>query len=163
MQVGDKTYAFIAIERIGGIMAYDITNPAKSTFVNYINSRDFSEAIKGDVSPEGLCVAKINDGRSILLAACEVSGTLAANALKNNKKVTTVVIGKNVKSIGKKAFYGCKKLKKVTVKSSKLKKVGAKAFTGTNKKITIKVPAKKVKAYKKLLKNKGLKTLNAIK
>ncbi|MDD7114925.1 MAG: hypothetical protein PUH88_10805 [Lachnospiraceae bacterium] len=51
----------------------------------------------------------------------------------------------------------------VDVKTSGLKKIGSKAFTGTNKKIVIKFPAKKVKAYKKLLKNKGLKTLKAIK
>ena len=85
---------------------------------------------------------------------CKVTA-ISANALKNNKKLTTVVIGKNVKTIGKKAFYGCKNLKKILIKSKVLKKVGVKAFTGTNKKLVIKVPAKKLKAYKKLLKNKG--------
>lgn len=79
-EINGKAYAFVAIERVGGIMAYDITDPQNSTYVNYINSRDFSEAIQGDVSPEGLCVAQA-DGKDILLAACEVSGTLAAYAL----------------------------------------------------------------------------------
>ncbi|MDY5498118.1 MAG: metallophosphoesterase, partial [Anaerobutyricum sp.] len=73
---------------------------------------------------------------------CKVTA-ISANAFKNNKKVTTIVIGKNVKTIGKKAFYGCKNLKKITMKSKVLKKVGAKAFTRTNKKLVIKVPAKK--------------------
>ena len=59
-------------------------------------------------------------------------------------------------SIGAKAFYNCKALKTVTIKSTTLKKVGSKAFTNTAKKITIKAPAKKKAAYKKLLKNKGL-------
>lgn len=79
--IGNKTFAFIALERIGGIMVYDITDPANAKFANYINSREFDEAIKGDVSPEGLCFINSSDsktGKAILLAACEVSGTLAA-------------------------------------------------------------------------------------
>ncbi|MGN0716017.1 MAG: choice-of-anchor I domain-containing protein, partial [Anaerovoracaceae bacterium] len=78
--VGGKTYAFIALERIGGIMVYDITDPANAKFVNYINSREFDTAIQGDVSPEGLCFipeTESKTGKAILLAACEVSGTLA--------------------------------------------------------------------------------------
>ena len=81
--------------------------------------------------------------------------SVSKNALKNNKKLKTVVIGKNVTSIGKKAFFGCKNLKKITVKSKILKKVGAKAFKGINKKAVIKVPKKQLKKYKKLFKNKG--------
>ena len=79
-KVGRKTYAFIAMERIGGIMVYDITNPANTKFVNYINSREFDAPIQGDVSPEGLCFIPASDsqkGKTMLLAACEVSGTLA--------------------------------------------------------------------------------------
>ncbi len=81
--------------------------------------------------------------------------TIADNAFKNNKKIKTVVVGKNVRTIGKKAFYGCKNLKKITVQSSIIKKVGAKAFKGINKKAVIKVPSKKYKAYKKVFKGKG--------
>lgn len=79
--IGDKTFAFIALERIGGIMVYDITDPSNAKFANYINSREFDDKIKGDVSPEGLCfipAGKSKTGRTMLLAACEVSGTLAA-------------------------------------------------------------------------------------
>lgn len=78
--IGGKTYAFIAIERIGGVMVYDITDPANTKFVNYVNSREFDEAIKGDVSPEGLCFVPASEsktGNALLLTACEVSGTLA--------------------------------------------------------------------------------------
>ena len=53
--VNGRTYAFIALERVGGVMIYDVTDPAKATFVNYINSREFAADIQGDVSPEGLC------------------------------------------------------------------------------------------------------------
>lgn len=107
--------------------------------------------------------------------------TIGKNAFKNNKKLTTVTIGKNVTSIesnafykctklkkitipakvqkiGSKAFYGCKNLKNITIKSTKLtsKRVGSKAFKGIHKKATIKVPKSKLKNYKKLLKAKGV-------
>ena len=78
--------------------------------------------------------------------------SIAANALKGNKKVTKLTIGKNVTSIGKKAFYNCKKLKSVTIKTTKMKSVGKYAFKGIAKQATIKCPAKKLKKYKKILK-----------
>lgn len=83
---------------------------------------------------------------------------IASKAFKNNKYITRVTIGKNVKTIGAKAFYGCKKLKNITVKTKKLdvKKVGKSAFKGINSKATIKVPKSKYKAYKILLKKKGV-------
>ena len=84
---------------------------------------------------------------------------IAANAFKNNKKLKKVTIGENVKTIGKNAFYGCKKLKKVTIKTSQLTKktVGKNAFAKINAKAKVKVPKSKLKAYKKLLKSKGIK------
>ena len=78
--VGSRTYAFIALERIGGVMVYDVTDPENTYFINYINSREFDDAIQGDVSPEGLCFIPAiasKTGKAMLLAACEVSGTLA--------------------------------------------------------------------------------------
>lgn len=99
--VNGKTYAFIALERTGGIMAYDITNPAKAKFVNYINSRDFNTVTAGseeyedgkldkwvtggDVAPEGLAFIDAQNsptGNALLLTACEVSGTVAVYELK---------------------------------------------------------------------------------
>ena len=82
--VNGRTYAFIALERIGGVMIYDITVPAGAKFVNYINSREFAAGIQGDVSPEGLCfvsAAASRTGRPLLLATCGVSGTLAVYEL----------------------------------------------------------------------------------
>ena len=78
--VNGRTYAFIALERIGGIMAYDITDPAKVAFVNYINTRDFNDALTGDVAPEGLAVLAREES-VYLLAAFEVSGTVASYRL----------------------------------------------------------------------------------
>lgn len=104
---------------------------------------------------------------------------VGASAFKNNKKVTSVVIGSNVKTIGKNAFAGCAKLKKVTVKGNRLTQIGSKAFMnckklttitikskvlkkagagalkGISKKAIIKVPKAKRKAYTKLFAKKG--------
>ena len=86
--VGSDLYAFIALERIGGIMVYRI-DPAGETasFVNYINTRDFSENpgeaephLTSDVAPEGL---RFIPERGILLAAFEVSGTVSAYSVEN--------------------------------------------------------------------------------
>lgn len=84
--------------------------------------------------------------------------SVAANALKGNKNVTSVTIGTNVASIGKKAFYNCKNLKKLTIKTTKLtkKNVGKYAFKGISNKATVTVPKKKYKAHTALLLAKGV-------
>ena len=86
---------------------------------------------------------------------------IGANAFKGcNKKMSSVTIGVNVTTIGKKAFYGCKKLATVTIKNkSKLKKIGSKAFKGTSKKIKVKLPKslKKNKKLKNQIKKAGIK------
>ena len=87
------------------------------------------------------------------------------NAFKGNKKVTKIVVGSNIQSIGNYAFSGCKKLKTIIIRSKKLttKTVSKKAFKGIAKKVVVKVPKKKRTAYKKLLKKKGLSSKNRIK
>ncbi len=89
--------------------------------------------------------------------------SVALNALKNKKKVTSVTVGTNVKSIETSAFYGCKKLKNIDIKSSGLKKIGKKAFKGISAEATIHVPKGKLSSYKKLLKGKGLESTVTIK
>ena len=87
------------------------------------------------------------------------------NAFKGNKKVTKIVVGSNIQSIGNYAFSGCKKLKTIIIRSKKLttKTVSKKAFKGIAKKVVVKVPKKKRTAYKKLLEKKGLSSKNRIK
>lgn len=79
-QVGDKTYAFVGLERIGGVMTYDVTNPEKPVFANYINTRDFTKGLETDTGPEGLEFIPAQDsptGYPSLLVANEVGGTVA--------------------------------------------------------------------------------------
>ena len=94
--VDGRTYAFVALERTGGIMAYDVTDPAAVSCETYINTRDFASVVSGseeyedgeldkwvtggDVAPEGLAFIPAEEsptGEALLLAACEVSGTVA--------------------------------------------------------------------------------------
>ena len=62
--------------------------------------------------------------------------SIAANALKGNKKLTKVTIGKNVTSIGKGAFQNCTALTKITV-PDKVTSIGDLAFSGCKKMTTV--------------------------
>ena len=81
---------------------------------------------------------------------------ISAKACSGMSKLTTLTIGKNVKTIGKSAFSGCKKIKKITVSGSSLTKVGAKAFSGVPKTATVICPKKKISKYRTLLRDAGL-------
>ena len=83
---------------------------------------------------------------------------ISTNAFKNNRKLKKVVIGQNIVKIGKNAFYGCKKLTSITIKSSRLtlKNIGKNAFKNTSPKATVKVPKKQKALYNQILKKRGL-------
>lgn len=81
-QIGDRTYAFIGLERIGGVITYDITDPFSPVFVDYVNNRNFSGSPKagtaGDLGPEGLLFISAQDSPNqipLLVVTNEVSGT----------------------------------------------------------------------------------------
>jgi hypothetical protein len=86
-KIKDSTYAFIALERIGGIMIYNITNPMAPYFVQYLNSRDFSVtpsqanlANVGDLGPEGIVfipAAESPNGKNMIMLSNEVSATVS--------------------------------------------------------------------------------------
>ncbi|KQQ88066.1 hypothetical protein ASF77_15240 [Massilia sp. Leaf139] len=87
---GKKTFAFIGLERVGGVMVYDVTTAAAPSFVTYINTRAGAGTVVknangdngivngGDRGPEGLIVipaAKSPTGKPMLVVANEISGT----------------------------------------------------------------------------------------
>ncbi|MGL4344089.1 MAG: choice-of-anchor I family protein [Cellulosilyticaceae bacterium] len=77
--VNGRFYAFVGLERIGGIMVYDITNPYNAKYQSYVNTRDFSMPIGGDSAPEGIEFISQKaspTGKPLLLVANEVSGTV---------------------------------------------------------------------------------------
>ncbi len=80
--IGSKVYAFIGLERIGGIMIYDVTNPHDVRYCDYVNTRNFDlnaedEAI-GDSGPEGLIFipgSQSPNSKPLLVVTNEVSGS----------------------------------------------------------------------------------------
>lgn len=83
--------------------------------------------------------------------------SIGAKAFNGSKKLTKVTIGTNIKKISNNAFFKCKSLKMVTIKSVLLTKKTAnkKAFKGISRKMVMKVPKKMKKVYVKIF--KGLK------
>ena len=76
-------------------------------------------------------------------------------ACQKLQKLKSVVFGKYIKVIGRKAFYQCAKLKTLTFQGKKLRFIGEKAFKGINKKAVATVPDGWYRPYKKLLRNAG--------
>ena len=81
-EVDGRTYAFIGLERVGGIMVFDVTTARSPVFVDYVVTRDFGVAADsagaGDLGPEGLSFVPSQDsptGKALLVVASEVSGT----------------------------------------------------------------------------------------
>jgi choice-of-anchor I-like protein len=83
--INGQTFAFIGLERVGGIMVYNVTNPQNPEFVQYINNRDFSASqtdleagMAGDLGPEGLVFIPAGsspNSKPMLAVGNEVSGT----------------------------------------------------------------------------------------
>ncbi|MBL7912774.1 MAG: T9SS type A sorting domain-containing protein [Bacteroidia bacterium] len=77
--IGTNTFAFIAVERIGGIMVYDITNPAAPVYVTYVNNRSFVSN-GPDRGAEGIIFipqAQSPNGQHLVIAANEISSSLS--------------------------------------------------------------------------------------
>lgn len=76
--MNNVTYAFIGLERQGGIMVYDISNPTAPVFNQYIHNMDTTTEEMTDIAPEGLVFVPANEshtGKSMLIVSNEVSGT----------------------------------------------------------------------------------------
>ena len=89
-EVDGRFYAFIGLERVGGVMVYDVTDPANARFVDYVTNRDFSVDAQladgstnpavGDLGPEGMAFIPAADsptGQAMLAVSNEVSGTVS--------------------------------------------------------------------------------------
>jgi hypothetical protein len=79
-----RTYAFIGLERVGGIVVYDVTKPWAPSFIQYLNTRDFAgdpeAGTAGDLGPEGLVFIpawQSPSHKALLVVAYEISGTTA--------------------------------------------------------------------------------------
>ncbi|EDY80399.1 hypothetical protein VDG1235_8 [Verrucomicrobiia bacterium DG1235] len=97
-----RTYAFIGLERISGIMVYDITNPRRVSFVEYVHNRDFGGDAElgtaGDLGPEGIKFIpqhKSPTGTPLLVVANEVSGSTSIYEIKSLRPIGIGDLGGN--------------------------------------------------------------------
>jgi hypothetical protein len=81
-QIAGTWYAFVALERVGGIAVYDLSAPQSPSFVEWVPGRDYTQAVTsgfaGDLGPEGLVFVGTDDsptGAPLLIVANEISGT----------------------------------------------------------------------------------------
>ena len=85
-KVGDRHFAFVGLERIGGIIAYEVTDPNAPVFNGYLNPRSTTSET-GDRGPETMVFIPANespDGQAYLVVANEISGTLSIIRLQFN-------------------------------------------------------------------------------
>ena len=140
------------------------TQPDLGTVVSY-------DGLKYKVAKNGIqcymqCIGPVNKNIKTATIKNEIWSNgfkypvcqIKSDAFKNCKSLKKIVIGKNMKTIGKNAFYGCKKLESITIQSKKMSTVKKNAFKGIYKKVKVKVPKSKMTKYKKLLKTAGVKS-----
>lgn len=77
-----RTYAFLGLERIGGVVVYDLDIPTQPRFVTYINNRNFAGnaalGTAGDLGPEGILYIEADDSptdENLVVVSNEISGT----------------------------------------------------------------------------------------
>ena len=88
-----RNYLFVMLERIGGIMVYDLSQPASPKFVQYINTRNFASPFNattaGDLGPEAARVVEASassNGKPLLIVSNEVSGSLRVFEIQEESK-----------------------------------------------------------------------------
>ncbi len=89
------TLGFIGLERVGGVVTYDLSDPRSPRFLDYVNFRDFSKnpatdtATVGDLGPEGMHFIKAEDSpthRPLLVVGNEVSGSTTIYEISKTKQ-----------------------------------------------------------------------------
>ena len=85
-EIDGKFYAFVTLERVGGFMTYDITDPENPVFEKYINNRTLGDDEGGDLGPEGIIYISPTDspnGKGLIVLSNEVSSTVSVYSLDN--------------------------------------------------------------------------------
>jgi hypothetical protein len=98
--IGNRAFAFIGLERQGGVMVYDITDPTNPVYQSYLNNRNFNENVctvvdgsecdndtynpaAGDLTPESIDYFS-REGKHYIAVGNEVSGTTTVYNLSFN-------------------------------------------------------------------------------
>ena len=93
--IRDTVYAFVSLERQGGVLIMNVNDPANPRLVQYINNRSLTTG-SGDQGPEGLVfvsAANSPTGSPLLILANEVSSTVAVYQIGLRGVVTAIKNG----------------------------------------------------------------------
>jgi hypothetical protein len=86
-RVGGRQYAFVGLERMGGVMAYDISEPQAPRFAAYANTRNLAQ-VRIDRGAEGVTFVAEDDspnGQPLVLVGNEVSRTVSIFQVNKSK------------------------------------------------------------------------------
>ena len=111
------------------------------------------------IAPGSQAFKTIKIPASIKIGTRKIPVTMIrANAFQNMKKLTSVTIGANISVIGREAFMGCKRLRRIIIKTRSLtgKTVKTNAFTGIRPAATVYCPADQLTAYRRILLRRGM-------
>ena len=150
--VGTIKRTFTISEKVGkihtvGNYKYKITATGKAAFAGLAKTSITKVTVYGSV--------KIG-GKTFKVTS------ITGSALKGKNKITSLIIGSNIKAIGSSAFRDCSKLSNVKINSKVLNSIGSNAFKGIKSTAKIQVPSSKFSTYKTLLKGKGLSSKASI-
>lgn len=141
--IDGQVYAFVGLERIGGVMVYNITNPQSPYYVDYANNRSLT-GLTGDLGPE--YVVYINEDKSpngnrYILVSNEISGTITVfevvkdgNVFVDNLNATQGLTiypnpAKNVVNLSEERFVELYSLSGQILFSGKTKQISLNGFT----------------------------------
>ncbi|MCB1955480.1 MAG: choice-of-anchor I family protein [Rhodocyclaceae bacterium] len=85
--IDGRTYGFIGLERIGGFVVVDLSDPTRPEILDYLNNRNFAqEAVGPDSGPEVIDFVAANEspiGRPLVVVANEITGTVSIYAAQS--------------------------------------------------------------------------------
>lgn len=92
--IDGKPYAFVSMERVGGLMIFNVENPSSPVFVGYNNNRTLNGS-GPDLGAEGIIhisAADSPNGKEIIILANEVSSTLSVFEINSCSSLTNAVV-----------------------------------------------------------------------
>ncbi len=149
----------------GKVIGPDVVKPQKKgtelkkgNFLYKVNSANAQNPSVKLIGLENAEVTNVVIPETVSIGGVRYQVTaISVKALNGNEKVQSLVINKYVKSISAKAFFNCKKLKKVKIKSKSMTKINNKAFANIHEKAVFYTYESQKSKFKAMLKNAGVK------
>ena len=91
-EINGRTYAFVGLERVGGFMVYDVTDPVNASFVGY------KAQTGSDLGPEVQKFVAANNnptGQALLISGNEISNTVTLYSIQSQSESDDTIVGGN--------------------------------------------------------------------